>query len=255
MNALQVFSYNGSNVTFSNENGMWVNATDMAKKFEKQPYDWLRLQYAKDFLKALIEIRGFNTADLTFNTADSTVLNSIGLGNFVKIENGKYGGTWFHEDVAIEFARWLSPAFAIWCNDRIKEMFTGTMAKYPMTSDEAIAYGYGKALEKISRQSNVIKKQGKRITALLAQIKSDKEAKKERLLIEKTRSHEDLANWLSTAGFSGRVSLNEIYTRYKDHCINNGMRYPVCSILGKMLVSLEQERVRIQGRSYYLFSL
>lgn len=129
--------------------------------------------------------------------------------------------------------------------------------------------GYGKQMSKaemrlqvfldmqseISRQSNVIKKQGKRITALLAQIKSDKEAKKERLLIEKTRSHEDLANWLSTAGFSGRVSLNEIYTRYKDHCINNGMRHPVCSILGKMLVLLEQERVRIQGRSYYLFSL
>ena len=27
-----------------------------------------------------------------------------------------------HEDVALEFARWLSPAFAIWCNDRIKEL-------------------------------------------------------------------------------------------------------------------------------------
>lgn len=55
------------------------------------------------------------------------------------------GGTnpcsWFHEDVAIEFVRWLAPAFAIWCNDRIKEILTGTMAKYPMTSDEAFAYG------------------------------------------------------------------------------------------------------------------
>lgn len=26
------------------------------------------------------------------------------------------GGTWMHEDVALEFARWLSLAFAIWCN-------------------------------------------------------------------------------------------------------------------------------------------
>lgn len=148
MNALQVFSYKGSNVTFSNENGMWVNATEMAKKFEKKPYEWLRLQSTKDFLLSLLNLRGFNVADSEFNigdsptlTSDSTILTSIGLGNFVKIENGKYGGTWFHEDVAIEFARWLSPVFAIWCNDRIKEMFTGTMAKYPMTSDEAIAYG------------------------------------------------------------------------------------------------------------------
>ena len=29
-----------------------------------------------------------------------------------------------HEDVAIEFARWLSPAFSIWCNDKIKELLT-----------------------------------------------------------------------------------------------------------------------------------
>ncbi len=34
------------------------------------------------------------------------------------------GGTWMHEDVALEFARWLSPAFAIWCNDHIKQMLT-----------------------------------------------------------------------------------------------------------------------------------
>lgn len=39
----------------------------------------------------------------------------------------KLQGTWMHEDVALEFARWLSPAFAIWCNDRIKELLlTGT---------------------------------------------------------------------------------------------------------------------------------
>lgn len=31
-----------------------------------------------------------------------------------------------HEDVALEFARWLSPKFAIWCSDRIKELLTST---------------------------------------------------------------------------------------------------------------------------------
>lgn len=29
-----------------------------------------------------------------------------------------------YESTAIEFARWLSPKFAIWCNDRIKELMT-----------------------------------------------------------------------------------------------------------------------------------
>lgn len=38
----------------------------------------------------------------------------------VKINKGGINdGTWMHEDVAIEFARWLSPAFTLWANDRI----------------------------------------------------------------------------------------------------------------------------------------
>ena len=44
-----------------------------------------------------------------------------------------------HEDVALEFARWLSPAFAIWCNDRIKELLT-TGVTTVSNDDEAIAY-------------------------------------------------------------------------------------------------------------------
>lgn len=44
-----------------------------------------------------------------------------------------------HEDVALEFARWLSPAFAIWCNDRIKEILTTGVATIT-NDDEAIAY-------------------------------------------------------------------------------------------------------------------
>lgn len=44
-----------------------------------------------------------------------------------------------HEDVALEFARWLSPAFAIWCNDRIKELLT-TGVTTVRNDDEAIAY-------------------------------------------------------------------------------------------------------------------
>lgn len=41
-----------------------------------------------------------------------------------------------HEDVALEFARWLSPAFAIWCNDRIKELLmNGTVSTRTTQTD------------------------------------------------------------------------------------------------------------------------
>lgn len=261
MNEIKVFEYKGNKVTFDFGNGVMTNATEMARAFGKEPYGWIRLATTKDFLWQLLiekypqsvpQILRNETGNLRNETELGAILTEVGLVKIIQGGNSSLQGTWFNDDVTIEFARWLSPAFAIWCNDRIKEYLMNGFK--PLSKAEMRMQVFMDMQSEINRQSKVIKKQGKRITALLAQIKSDKEAKKECLLIEKTRNYEELANWLSTAGFSGRVSLNEVYTRYKDHCINNSMRYPACSILGKMLVSLEQERVRIQGRSYYIFS-
>lgn len=109
MNSLTVFQYNGSPITFSNGNNVMVNATEMAKPFGKETKDWLKNQSTKDFIEELSNVRNLLFADLVQVKQGSP-------------ENG--GGTWMHEDVAMEFARWLSPAFAIWCNDRIKELLT-----------------------------------------------------------------------------------------------------------------------------------
>lgn len=39
----KVFNYNGTDITFaSDENGLMVNATEMAKPFGKQPSDWTK---------------------------------------------------------------------------------------------------------------------------------------------------------------------------------------------------------------------
>ena len=35
MDKIKVFNYNGSNITFSSENGVMVNATEMARPFGK----------------------------------------------------------------------------------------------------------------------------------------------------------------------------------------------------------------------------
>lgn len=98
----QIFQYNGTPITFQIGGTLMVNATQMAKPFGKRPAKWLELPSTKEFLMTLQTIR----------KSDS----------FIRTVEGKKGGTWMHEDVALEFARWLSPAFAIWCNDRIKEL-------------------------------------------------------------------------------------------------------------------------------------
>lgn len=120
----QIFQYNGSPITFSNGDSVVVNATEMAKPFGKSTTHWLRNQSTQEFIKELSRLRNRNVNDLV------QVVNGG--------SNGEHG-TWLHEDVAMEFARWLSPAFAIWCNDRIKELLT-TGVTTTRNDDEAIAY-------------------------------------------------------------------------------------------------------------------
>lgn len=111
---IKVFSYNGSSVSFFNGKNVMVNATEMAKSFGKTTKDWLRTNASLEFINSLSAVRQICPSQLVV----------VKKGNSNEFEQG----TWMHEDVALEFARWLSPAFAIWCNDRIKELLTQGVA-------------------------------------------------------------------------------------------------------------------------------
>ena len=104
------YAYQGSEVTFSNGENVMVNATQMAKAFGKKPHEWLRLPSTIEFLNELTEVRKSLNVEY-----QAVITKKGGL-------NPDEGGTWLTEDAALEFARWLSPSFAIWCNDRIKEV-------------------------------------------------------------------------------------------------------------------------------------
>lgn len=77
----------------------------------------------------------------------------------------------------------------------------------------------------ISRQSNVIKKQGKRITSLLSRLESEKEAKRLRLTLASETKDEDVARWLSESGIKGVFSLSSLFVNYSAFCENHGISY------------------------------
>lgn len=122
MNNPIVYSYKGSEISFMSGENVMVNATEMAKVFDKRPIDWLQNQSTNDFLNELAKVRKSTLADLVQVT-----------------KGGNNAGTWMHEDVALEFARWLSPAFAIWCNDRIKELLKHGITATPQTIESILA--------------------------------------------------------------------------------------------------------------------
>ena len=142
MKTNQIFQYNGNPITFYKGDNVMVNATEMAKPFGKLVGDWIRLKTTTEFAEAL-------SADMQIPI--SALIQVVKGGNNEQ-------GTWMHEDIALEFARWLSPAFAIWCNKRIKELL-----QYGMTATQP-------TLEQMINNPDLV-------ISLATQLKSEREEK------------------------------------------------------------------------------
>lgn len=97
-------TYEGSDITFQIGDTLMVKASEMAKPFNKLPTDYLRLDSTKEFLAAYME-------------------ENSKMGNPIVVQHGGVNrGTWMNEDIAVDFAQWLSPRFKVWVNARIKEL-------------------------------------------------------------------------------------------------------------------------------------
>ena len=77
---------------------MFFNAMQMAKPFGKRPNDFWKQPQNEEYLEALITLTEGNK----------------NRDNFVQTKRGKYGGTYFHNDPALQFARWLSQPVWVW---------------------------------------------------------------------------------------------------------------------------------------------
>lgn len=75
----------------------------MAKSFGKEPKFWLMNQSTTDYLNELSKVRNLTLTDLVQVTKGGNI-SDMGKSHIVDNQQG----TWMHEDVALEFARWLS---------------------------------------------------------------------------------------------------------------------------------------------------
>ena len=107
MEDMKVFNYNDTPITFDTAaaTGTMINATEMAKPFKKRPNDYLSLPSTKELIMAITKKSG---------NAENQLIKTI--------RGGLHPSTWLHEDIALDFAQWLSVDFHLWCNDRIKEL-------------------------------------------------------------------------------------------------------------------------------------
>ena len=107
-----------------------INMTQMAKPFgeSKKPVFWLKTSEAKDYINALSVVRKITTADL------------------VEVRQGgtpEKQGTWCNDyRIALRFAQWLSPEFAVACDDvLIRLMFGDAVFAEEINGVEPVIYG------------------------------------------------------------------------------------------------------------------
>jgi hypothetical protein len=107
------FIYQDTKIHFalSTDKNVMVNATEMAKAFDKRIDFFLKTDHAKNFInELLITPYGGNKKVLS--------MDEILLTN-------KKAGTYMHRILAIKFAAWLDPKFELWVYATIDEILFG----------------------------------------------------------------------------------------------------------------------------------
>lgn len=98
--------------------GAYVDLNDIAKPHGKRLDNWMRLKSTKELLIAFEE-------DLAYNGNPGILARK---GNRSDTSHPRYHsktqGTFAHPDIAIAFAQWCNPRFALWVSRQIRHLMT-----------------------------------------------------------------------------------------------------------------------------------
>ena len=112
--SIKTLSFGSTAVSFRQDG--FLNATQIAAHFGKLPKDYLKTEQTQQYIAAL-------AASLSERTKILTDKNQLVI---VK-KGGAEQGTWLHPKLAIHFARWLDPRFAVWCDEQIEQILSGSL--------------------------------------------------------------------------------------------------------------------------------
>lgn len=124
------FIYQDTQIHFSlqNEGNVMVNATEMAKAFNKRIDHFLKAEHTKQFIKALEkDMASFPP----YGGSENSEFSPNGGNSTIKIlETNTNLGTFMHEVLALKFAAWLDVEFELWVYKKINEILFGNYKKH-----------------------------------------------------------------------------------------------------------------------------
>lgn len=128
--SVQTFSFQNFPVFFQHDG--YLNATQIAAHFGKRVGNYLRNDRTQEYISALAE--NLNVASKRVTAKNQSVAKTP---NRAMVENQlvisrkggdvSQSGTWLHPKLAVDFARWLDPRFAVWCDEQIEHILSGSL--------------------------------------------------------------------------------------------------------------------------------
>ncbi|MDO9634214.1 MAG: KilA-N domain-containing protein [Paludibacter sp.] len=106
-----VFEENQITFTLSKDNKMMINATEMAKAFGKDLFQFTKSDNAKLFIEACL--KPANAGLLGLKSEEDLIISR------------QKSGTFMHRVLALKFAAWLSPDFEVWVYSTIESLLFG----------------------------------------------------------------------------------------------------------------------------------
>ncbi len=110
--ALEVRAWEGTAIQRRRADG-FVNATAMCKASGRRWFDYIRLDRTTAYIEALAAVAG------------NPATENHGLIHTIQGGRPELQGTWIHPRLAVDLARWISPAFAVWMDGWFLEAAQG----------------------------------------------------------------------------------------------------------------------------------
>ncbi len=124
----RIFEFNGNEISFSmdEENNLMVNATEMAKPFNKNVKDFMRNEDTKIFISECLKKANSPFLEEKTDCLKTGIPISLGIRSEEDLYiSSQKSGTWMHRILALKFAAWLSPSFELWVYSTIETLLFG----------------------------------------------------------------------------------------------------------------------------------
>lgn len=120
MTPIDSLSYQGTPIR---RRGTMLNLTDMWQAADRpanrRPSDWLFLEETRRF-RAHAGTHWAELDEPVASNAGHTGIWHLDTDGFIATVRGHQGGTWGHWQLALTYARYLAPAFHLWCNTTVR---------------------------------------------------------------------------------------------------------------------------------------